>query len=122
MRHALKEYKRKNIKSYEVSFDEDIGLDEESNVLTRHDVIGTPPEQEGDLIEGRVFRRVEIVAKQGGKDAAQRGRGGSHWREIIALRDAGYTLEEIGERLGKSHQAVHQALKRAQKRLLKKAA
>lgn len=85
--------------------------------LSFHELHGVNPGQEYCLLAGRrltAAQEVELEAFRAGRH------GGTDWAEMSDLRAAGWTFDRIGQKLGKSPQAVRQALLRAEKRLAKK--
>jgi RNA polymerase sigma factor (sigma-70 family) len=97
-----------------------VSLDEcmsEEDALSLHEVHGARPGQEAVLAANRQL----CVAEEAEAEALVAGHhGGGDWAEMSALRSAGWTLAQIGKKLGKSPQAVRQALLRADRRVSRK--
>ena len=100
-----------------VSLDDEGCDGEDSEGLTLHEKFGVEPGQEATLFANRRLAALQEVEAE----AACAGRhGGENWAEMAELRAAGWTFARIGEKFGKSPQAVRQALLRAERRLAKK--
>lgn len=120
IRTTLKAYKRNNTDRVTMSLDEDVFNDDDGNPVTRHDLIGTAPEQESKPVHELAQKKVSEAASR----AAKQTRNGRHssLEEIIRLRSGGLTFAEIGKRIGKSTMAVVKVWHRAQKRFAENAA
>lgn len=82
-----------------LSLDEEIGEDEGGNPMTRHDVIGVPPNQERCEAASRASSRVATLSQQD--------------QELLQLTANGKTTREIAKLVGVSQVAIVKRLKKA---------
>lgn len=107
IKDALKEYRRKNFDDA-ISLDDEIAEDQEGRAMTRHDIIGTPPNQEAPVEVKRRREELKGVSKTS--------------LDVITLRAEGHSFSEIGKTIGKTEEAAKKIWQRAQTHFVKEAA
>ncbi len=86
-----------------VSLDEEVSKDDDGESLTRHEVVGTPSNQEGAEEGSRAVRLLESLPLD--------------VQQVIRLRAEGLTFPQIGKSVGKSSEAVKKTWQRVQPQL-----
>ncbi len=102
-----------------ISLDEEIGVDDEGDPLTRLDLLGVEPVQEEAVEKAEKRRSQQSVASNRIQAVEQRARekgGVSRIQEIVKLTGEGLTHAEIGKKLGVTRQAITKSLSKIRKR------